>query len=213
MERGWFQSNWSSGLKAPRVAALVRLSRLRASRSRRSRATRSSKHWTEEARDLVRCLIMACKASAEARIPSARRALTTSSWLGIIGLEVVRDDVAVTDVRGQRDVEGDGRGAGAAALLAERGEGAGVVQTAGDHLLDGAGEQLGAVEVEESQRPRSHGAEVAARIHPALVQSVDGRDGGLEAIAALGLPRAGALSEERLAVLPRLHGLAPPPAA
>jgi glycogen debranching enzyme len=51
MERGWFQSKRSSGLKLPMVAALVRLSRFRASRSRRSRETRSSKHWTGEARD------------------------------------------------------------------------------------------------------------------------------------------------------------------
>src|SRR6266545_1805439 len=134
MERGWFQSKRSSGLKALRVAVLVRRWRFRASRSRRSSETRSSKHWTGEACDLVRCVTMARRASAGARIPRVRRELITSSGLGIVGPEVVRDDVAVVDVGRKRDVEGDGCSTCAPALFAQRGEGTGIAQSTGELL-------------------------------------------------------------------------------
>src|SRR6185369_16494416 len=212
MERGWFQSKRSSGLKAPSVAALVRVSRFLASRSRRSSATRSSKHCAAEARVLVSSAIIARSASGDDRIPSVRSAAGTSG-LGIVGLEVMRDDVAISDVRCEADVERERRRNGTPALLAERRERTWVVHPAGEHLHDGRREELRAVEVEELQRPRGHGSEVAAGVDPALIERVDGGDHRPKPVAALGLAGDLALGDEGGAVLGRFDHLPSAPAA
>ena len=73
------------------------------------------------------------RASREARRPRAR-SISAMSSVGIVGLQVVGDDVAVGDMGAEVEVDGDGAVGGAAALLAEHGEGAGVVGAAGDGL-------------------------------------------------------------------------------
>ena len=59
--------------------------------------------------------------------------------------------VAVGDVSAEVDVDRHGVVGGAATLLAEHGQGAGVVGAAGDGLACGGAEDLDAVEVEQTK--------------------------------------------------------------
>ncbi|HWV38644.1 MAG TPA: hypothetical protein VN033_09210 [Vulgatibacter sp.] len=123
------------------------------------------------------------------------------------------DDVAVVDVLGQRDIERDGGVHGAPPLLAQRRKRTRVVEAASEDLLDGFGEELGAVEIEELERACDHRAEVSADVDPALVKGVDSRDRGAEAIASLRLLASALLVEDRLPVFRGLDRLASIPGA
>src|SRR2546428_5867869 len=96
------------GLNFPRVARRVRWARLRTSRSLRSRAINCSTVWTGESRLLVAWVKKAARASGEARRPKLLSASGTLplGWV-IIVLEVVRDDVAIGNVAGHGDLDGN----------------------------------------------------------------------------------------------------------
>ena len=75
------------------------------------------------------------------------------SSVGIVGLQVVGDDVAVGDMGAEVDVDGDEPVGGTPPVLAEHGEGAGVVGATRDGLARGGAEDVDAVEVEQVRWP------------------------------------------------------------
>src|SRR5690606_32593513 len=137
----------SRGFTGPSVAALVRAARLRASRSRFSSAASSRSVCAGDILLLVACATRARTASAEARKPRERTASAGSFAVVIVASEVVRDDVAVDDVRAELHREHAPRLG--APLLAEDRERAEVVAALGEQIVDGGGDDAGAVEVEQ----------------------------------------------------------------
>src|SRR5881628_2298362 len=186
------------GLNLPRVASRVRWARLRTSRSLRSRATSCSTVWIGESRLLVAWAKKAASASGAARRPKLLSASGTLplGWV-IVVLEVVGDDVAIEDVARQRDLDRNGTGAGAALLLAELGQGTGIVETAREDLGDGVDEDRLAIQIEQAVGEGGGVAQAAAGVDPARVERVDAGDQGAQAVAALELP-GGALEAQDL---------------
>jgi hypothetical protein len=72
------------------------------------------------------------------------------SLVDIIGLQVVRDDVAVGNVTAEVDVEGNGAMGSTAAVLAKHSEGTGVVGASGDGLACSRAKNVSSVEIEEA---------------------------------------------------------------
>src|SRR2546422_4006043 len=155
------------GLNFPRVARRVRWARLRTSRSLRSRAINCSTVWIGESRLLVAWVKKAARASGAARRPRLRSASGTLplGWI-IVVLEVMGDDVAVGDVARQGDLDRDRPWGGAALLLAELGQRAGIVGTALGDVGDGVGEDRLTVEIEQAGGEGGGVAEAASGFHP-----------------------------------------------
>src|SRR5450755_718561 len=186
MERGWFQSKRSRVANLPRVARRVRARRFRLSRSRRSISTSFSQTSTGPMRLLVVCSKNARNAGSDTRKPSARNCVATSSF-DIVASEVVRDDVSVWDVIAQGDVNGDRVLGGAAMLLAQNADFAGVVRAALDGFGDGFGENVLAVKVEQFGGSGRHAAHIAAGLDPALDKDINAGCGSAQTTASGGL--------------------------
>src|ERR1700679_2679147 len=130
------------------AAALVRAARFRWSRSLRARAPSSSKVCIGDRRAVVAWAMSASRASRETRTPR-ERSISAMSSVGIVGLQVVGDDVAVGDMGAEVDVDGDEAVAGAPPVLAEHGERAGIVGATSDDLARRGADDGDAVEVEQ----------------------------------------------------------------
>src|SRR5713101_2878027 len=216
MERGWSQSKRSRVVKLPRVALLVRAARLRRSRSLRSAATSAAQSGPGARRRFSASARSCSSASRERRRPSVRRPSITSLGSSVVVIvvagELVGDDIAVPHVGGELDLDGDRQGAGAAAQLAEMGQGADVVGAAGEQVLQRRGENLGAVEIEELDGAGGHAADVAALFDPTGAEGVEAGRHRAQEVAAFGLARGSALLDECLAMGPLLDPLALAPA-
>jgi hypothetical protein len=119
----------------------------------------------------------------------------------------VRDDVGVVDVVGEPELDGDGATAILAVLLAGHGERGGVGEPAGDDLVDGGGEHVIAVEVEQLDGAGHADREAGAGDGPAREDAVERWGDGAQAVAALELGGGLALGDERGAVLGALEDL------
>src|SRR5580658_1909818 len=200
--RGWVQQKRSMGLTEPREAALVRRARLEASRARRSRVRSCSRVSVGPRRLLCAWARKALRGSRAARKPRDCRESTRSCGSSgfIVGLQVMGDDVAVDDVVGEREVQGDGVARLAPKAIAGDGEGTWVVQTALDQFGDGASEQGLAVQVQQLDGAGDADGEAALVGGPALQQGGEVGGCGAQAVAALELAGRPTLVQQFLAM-------------
>ena len=117
-------------------------------------------------------------------------------------------DVAIVGVRGQLNVDGNGTAALHPQAIAGNGQRAGVAQTASDHLGDGGGEDLVAVQVEELDGAGDLDGEAWARERPAFEEDAEGGRDGAKAITPLEITRGAPLGDKGRAVLGLLDHLA-----
>src|SRR5262249_36614457 len=154
--------------------------------SLRARAPSSSKVCIGDRRAVVAWVMSASRAWRETRTPR-ERSISAMSSVGIVGLQVVGDDVSVGDMVAEVDVDGDEPVVGTPLVLAEHGEGAGVVGATSDGLAGGSAEDVDAVQVEQVRGLGDHEADVAARFDPALKEDVEAGDRGVEPVTPLGI--------------------------
>ena len=131
----------------------------------------------------------------------------------IVASEIVRDDVALDDVLAELKNERRGSSAALAALLAENGHRAAVMDAACDHVGDDLAHDGGAVRVEELDGVADHRAEIASGVDPSREEAFDVGNLDAEAIAALEVARLLLLFEDLGAMLANLDDLMSSPRA